>query len=233
MEKVLAIENVRVVYSSGSVETVAVQDVSLDIYSESVTIILGQSGCGKTSLLNVIGGMKNPTEGTILFRGENISEFNEKRLTKYRKDDVGFIFQNYNLLASLTALENVNVAVALSKDCKSAEEMLRLVGLSGKENHYPRQLSGGEQQRVCIARALVKNASFLLCDEPTGALDTHNAKNIITILQKVAKEFKIPVVIVTHNPDYRKIADHVIVMENGRVIEETFRDDPADATEAF
>ena len=233
MEKVLSVENVRVVYSSGAVETVAVQGVSFDIYSESVTIILGQSGCGKTSLLNVIGGMKSPNAGRVMYGSDDISQYNDRRLTDYRKDEVGFIFQNYNLISSLTALENVNIASALSKDCKSAEDMLRLVGLEGKEGKYPRQLSGGEQQRVCIARALVKNAKLLLCDEPTGALDTHNSKNIICILQKVAKTFGIPVVIVTHNLDFLKIADHYIVMENGSIIDEKFNDHPADATEAF
>ncbi len=236
MGKVLSIDNVRVVYTSGSVETVAVDDVSFKVLPEGLTVILGASGCGKTSLLNVIGGMKHVSDGKISFGDDVISEFSERQLTSYRKDEVGFVFQNYNLIASLTALENVNVAKTLvrnKKDCKSASEMLKLVGLEGKENKYPRQLSGGEQQRVSIARALVKNASMLLCDEPTGALDTHNSKNIIRILQQVARDYQIPVVIVTHNLDFREVASHLIVMENGKIIEETFNDNPADAKETF
>lgn len=233
MDKVISVENVNLTISSGAVETVAVRDVSMDIYSESVTVVMGQSGCGKSSLLNVIGGMKSPTSGRVIYKGEDIVGYSDRDLTRYRRDEVGFVFQNYNLISSLTAIENVNVAAALSPCNSSSAEILGLVGLKGMEDKYPRQLSGGEQQRVCIARALVKNAGLLLCDEPTGALDTGNARNIIVILQDLAREMKLPVVIVTHNLDLLKVADHYVIMENGSIIEEVFNDHPADARDVF
>ena len=232
-KSILSIKNVSVIYRNGTIETVAVKDLSMDIFSSGITVIMGKSGSGKSSLLNVIGGMKCPDAGSVIFEGRDISQYSDKELTCFRRDNVGFVFQNYNLLGSLTALENVNIAATLTKDAMSPSEMLNLVGLEGMSGKYPRQLSGGEQQRVCIARAIVKNAGMLLCDEPTGALDTENSGKVVAILERISIQHKIPVVIVTHNPDFLKIASHYIIMRNGEITEEKFNPCPMCAKDVF
>ncbi len=232
-EPTISVKNLDVIYDHNVLETLAVDDVSLDVYDGEVTVIMGKSGCGKSSLLNTIGGIKKPNGGDILFRGSSIIGYSDSQLTDYRKDKIGFVFQNYNLMESLTVLENVEVASALSKDHYNPIETLKLVGMEGMESKYPKHLSGGEKQRVCIARAIVKKAEVLLCDEPTGALDTHNSKNIAVLLQNIAKKQKISVLIVTHNPDFLKIADHYIIMENGQIIDEEVNDHPENAEDVF
>ena len=214
------IKDLCVDYKSGTNITKAVKNVSLSIFDNQFTIIVGTSGCGKTSLLNCIGTMLTPTSGKVIYDGKNIGDFNDHEKTEYRKNIVGFVFQQYNLIADLTAEENIEVAACLAEDPSPAQDMLKVVGLVDKANNYPSQLSGGEQQRVCIARALAKNPKLLLCDEPTGALDVNNAIKVMTILQKLVKEHNVPVVMITHNPDFLSLADRYIVMSNGGIIEQ-------------
>ncbi|MBQ0099181.1 MAG: ABC transporter ATP-binding protein, partial [Firmicutes bacterium] len=196
----MSVKDVCVDYPHGKSVNRAVNKVSLNVYEEEFTVIMGASGSGKTSLLNVLGGMLTASEGTVSWKDSLLTDMTEKQQTAYRRNVVGFVFQRYNLIEDLTAEENVQISASLVKDPLSTEEVLKMVGLQDKAKFYPSQLSGGEQQRVCIARALVKRAKLLLCDEPTGALDTENAKQIILILKHIAKEQKIPVVVITHNP---------------------------------
>ncbi len=216
----MRVENVCVDYGHGKIVERAVDNASLEIYDKEFTVIAGSSGCGKSTLLNVMGGMLTPTEGTARWKDKSITQMSEKEKDAYRAGTVGFIFQRYNLLDDLTAEENIEIAASLVKHPFSAKEVLEMVGLEKKAKSYPSQLSGGEQQRVCIARALVKRAGILLCDEPTGALDTANAKQIISILQNIAKGQGIPVVMITHNPGYIVLADHCITMSNGRIADD-------------
>lgn len=220
---VVDIKGLCIDYRVGKLVNRAVNNVKLRICENEFTVITGASGCGKTSMLNAIGGMLTPTEGSILWNDVDIVKLNEKKRTAYRRDDVGFVFQRYNLIGDLTAEENVEVASSIVKNALSAKEVLKMVGLEDKLKSYPSQLSGGEQQRVCIARALVKQPKILLCDEPTGALDTVNAASIIRILQTLAKEKGIAVVMITHNPNYVVCADHCLLMRNGCIVEEVFQ----------
>lgn len=220
---VVEVKGLCVDYKTGKLVNRAVNNVNLQICEKEFTVIIGASGCGKTSMLNAIGGMLTPAEGSVIWKDTDIVGLNEKERTAYRRNDVGFIFQRYNLIGDLTARENVEVAASIVKNHLSAEEVLKMVGLEDKINSYPSQLSGGEQQRVCIARALVKQPKLLLCDEPTGALDTVNADSIIGILQSLAKESGIAVVMITHNPNYVIYADHCISMQNGCIEEEVFQ----------
>lgn len=219
-DAVVRVKDLVVEYSTGLHKTVAVDKISFDICEKEFTVILGASGCGKTSLLNSVGCMLTPKSGEIIYNGENITKYNNKKATQYRCDTVGFIFQQYNLIPDLTAKENVEVASALVKDSFKSKEVLDMVGLSKKQKNYPGQMSGGEQQRVCIARALVKKPSLLLCDEPTGALDTTNAIAVMKILQSLVKENDVPVVMITHNEEFVSLAQHYILMSNGKIVEE-------------
>lgn len=219
-DTVMRAENVCVDYPHGSRLERVVKNVSLDICEKEFTVIVGASGSGKSSLLNVLGGMRTASEGTVWWKDSAVTEMNEKQRTAYRANTVGFVFQRYNLIGDLTAEENINIAASLVKDPLSAAEMLDLVGLKEKARFYPSQLSGGEQQRVCIARALVKKAKLLLCDEPTGALDTENALHVIKLLQTIAKERGIPVVVITHNPNLVVLADHCITISNGMIADD-------------
>lgn len=220
------IKDLCVNYKSGSNITKAVKNVSLKIFDNEFTIIVGTSGCGKTSLLNCIGTMLTPSSGEVIYSGKNVGKFNDHEKTEYRKNIVGFVFQQYNLIADLTAEENIEVAACLAEDPSPAEDMLKVVGLESKAKNYPSQMSGGEQQRVCIGRALAKNPKLLLCDEPTGALDVQNAIKVMTILQKLVKEHNVAVVMITHNPDFLFLADRYIVMSNGEIIEQTENPSP-------
>lgn len=225
-EEVLRAEDLCMNYSSDGTQTNTLDNVSLVIRRGQLTVIMGRSGCGKSTLLNIIGGMLTPTSGKLFYRGQNIIDYNNTQKTIYRRDDVGFVFQNYNLISDLTALENVNVAAALAKKKESAEELLTEMGLGDKISSSPSKMSGGEQQRVSIARALIKQPNILLCDEPTGALDTDNAKKIMTIIQNITHERNICVVMVTHNPEFIYLADHYIEMKNGRIIQDTYHPFP-------
>ena len=222
----LRVVDISMNYHNNTESVNTVDHVSLEINQGELTVIMGRSGCGKSTLLNIMGGMLTPTSGSVFWGDTDICTFTDRQKTAYRRDALGFIFQNYNLLGDLTALENVAVAASLSKNSHSSLETLEQVGLAHKADCHPGQMSGGEQQRVCIARALVKRAGILLCDEPTGALDTENAKNVMCILQGIAKEQRIPVVVVTHNPEFSVLADHYIEMSNGIIVKDDYQPFP-------
>ncbi|MEN6471371.1 MAG: ABC transporter ATP-binding protein [Clostridiaceae bacterium] len=202
-------------YFTGSVAVSAADHIGFEIEKGELAVIVGPSGAGKTTVLNILGGMDTPDEGLILVDGEEVSRFNTKRLTAYRRNDIGFVFQFYNLIPNLTALENVELAAQICKNPLSALETLEAVGLKERALHFPAQLSGGEQQRVAIARALAKNPKLLLCDEPTGALDYGTGKIILALLQKACRERGITVVVITHNQAIAPMADRVIAVRNG------------------
>lgn len=206
-------------YKSGKSEILANEKISFDLDSGKLLIIVGASGAGKTTLLNIIGGMEQATSGDILIDDKNLSKLNEKELTDYRRNDVGFVFQFYNLIPNLTALENVELASEISENSLKAEEVLDEVGLSKRHDNFPSQLSGGEQQRVAIARALAKNPKILLCDEPTGALDYKTGKNILKLLQDASRKLGATVIIITHNSLIKPMADTVIELRDGKIVE--------------
>lgn len=209
--------NVSKIYNSGDVKVEALKEASFEIEKGEICIIVGQSGAGKTTLLNILGGMDKLTTGEILLDGSDISKYNKKQLATYRRRDIGFVFQFYNLIPNLTALENVEIASQLSKNPMDPAEVLEKVGLSERTNNFPAQLSGGEQQRVSIARALAKNPKLLLCDEPTGALDYETGKQILQILQDCSRERGMTVIIITHNSALTAMADRVIRVKSGRI----------------
>ena len=213
----ISFENVRKVYKSGEVEIEALHDVSFEIEKGELCVIVGPSGAGKTTLLNILGGMDTLTSGRILLDGENISALKQHRLVGYRRQDVGFVFQFYNLIENLTALENVQLAAQVCRDPLDPAETLRNVGLGERMKNFPSQLSGGEQQRVAIARALAKNPKLLLCDEPTGALDYETGKAILKLLSDTGRERGMTVIIITHNSALTAMADRVIHIKNGTV----------------
>ncbi len=204
-------------YKSGQSEIIANNDISFEIEKGELAIILGSSGAGKSTVLNILGGMDTNDEGNVLIDGKDISTFNEKELTNYRRNDVGFVFQFYNLVPNLTAKENVELASEIVKDALDATEVLQSVGLGERIDNFPAQLSGGEQQRVAIARAVAKNPKLLLCDEPTGALDYHTGKQVLKILQDMVRKEGATVVIVTHNQALAQIADRVIHMHDSKI----------------
>ena len=209
--------DVRKVYRMGEVEVAAVDGMTFDIERGELVVVVGPSGAGKTTLLNMLGGMDACSSGTIMLDGREISAFSEKELTYYRRYDIGFVFQFYNLVQNLTALENVELASQICKDPLDAGTVLKQVGLGHRLDNFPAQLSGGEQQRVAIARALAKNPKLLLCDEPTGALDYRTGKAILKLLQDTCFDTGKPVVLITHNSAFTAIADRVIHIREGRV----------------
>ncbi|WP_251717825.1 ABC transporter ATP-binding protein [Lactobacillus agrestimuris] len=204
-------------YHVGDQVVKALHEVSFKIEQGKLTIILGPSGSGKSTLLNILGGMDRPTRGTVKFNDQLVSRLNDHELTNYRRKAVGFVFQFYNLIPSLTALENVAIAAQLNNNDHQAEGYLRQVGLSERLNNFPNQMSGGEMQRVSIARALSKKPELLLCDEPTGALDSKTSIKIMKILQDISKSNETAVVMVTHNPKFEQYADHVIRLKDGQI----------------
>lgn len=204
-------------YQVGETEIIANHDVNFDIEKGEFVIILGASGAGKSTVLNILGGMDTNDEGEVWIDGVNISNFDEKQLTYYRRDDVGFVFQFYNLVPNLTAKENVELAAEIVKDAWDAEEALEAVGLGHRLHNFPAQLSGGEQQRVSIARAIAKKPKILLCDEPTGALDYQTGKQVLKILQEMSRDYGATVIIVTHNTALAPLANRVIHMHDARV----------------
>lgn len=204
-------------YKMGEVEIKAVDNISFPIEKGEFVVVVGPSGAGKTTILNILGGMDKATSGSVTVDGTDISKFSEKELTKYRRDDVGFVFQFYNLVQNLTAYENVELATQLCKESADAERILGEVGLGARLDNFPSQLSGGEQQRVSIARALAKNPKLLLCDEPTGALDYITGKSILKLLQDTCREKGMTVIVITHNSALTPMADKIIKIKNGQV----------------
>ena len=221
--------DVRKVYRMGEVEVAAVDGMTFDIERGELVVVVGPSGAGKTTLLNMLGGMDSCSSGSIMLDGREVSGFSEKVLTYYRRYDIGFVFQFYNLVQNLTALENVELASQICKEPLDAATVLRQVGLGHRLDNFPAQLSGGEQQRVAIARALAKNPKLLLCDEPTGALDYHTGKAILKLLQDTCYDTGKTVVLITHNSAFTAIADRVIHIREGRVAGVEVNDAPASA----
>lgn len=204
-------------YQMGETEIIANNDLSFDVEKGQLTVILGPSGAGKSTVLNILGGMDSPTSGQVLVDGTDIAQFSERQLTSYRRSDVGFVFQFYNLIPNLTTLENVEMATALTPDALNPADTLRAVGLADRLDNFPAQLSGGEQQRVAIARALAKNPKLLLCDEPTGALDYQTGKAVLRLLANASRDHDATVIIITHNAEIAKMADRVIHINDARV----------------
>lgn len=211
------LKNVKKSYDMGEVVIKAVDDVSFSIDKGEFVIILGSSGAGKSTILNLLGGMDHVTDGSIFVDGNEISRYNKKMLTKYRREDIGFVFQFYNLVQNLNAIENVELAVEICKDSMNPVEVLKSVGLGDRLYNFPSQLSGGEQQRVSIARAIAKNPKLLLCDEPTGALDYNTGKAILKLLSDTAKRYNMTVIVITHNSAIAPIADKIITVKNGKI----------------
>jgi putative ABC transport system ATP-binding protein len=221
MEKniLMKVENVSRNFIMGEVIVNALQDASFEIYEGEFIVILGPSGSGKSTLLNILGGMDLPTDGKVIIENEEINKYNDRKLTAYRRDKVGFVFQFYNLMANLTAKENVELATEICKGALDIDEVLDEVGLGDRKEHFPSQMSGGEQQRVAIARAVAKNPLLLLCDEPTGALDYKTGLLILSLLHKINRRFNKTVIIITHNMAIGDMADRVIKMRSGRIVE--------------
>lgn len=217
MSAFVQFENVTKIYKTGDVEVRALSGASFEIEQGEFCVIVGESGAGKTTLLNILGGMDMLTSGRVLMDGVDVSCFDRTQLENYRRHDIGFVFQFYNLIPNLTALENVEIAAQLCRDSVPADEMLKAVGLSHRMNNFPAQLSGGEQQRVSIARALAKKPKLLLCDEPTGALDYETGKAILKLLQDTCRRDGMTVVIITHNAALSAMADRIIRVKNGTI----------------
>ena len=224
-------ENVGKTYHMGEVEIHALHDTSFQVEKGELVVIVGPSGAGKTTLLNILGGMDTLSTGRVILDGREISALSKKELTNYRRQDVGFVFQFYNMIGNLTALENVELANQICKDPLDAEEILKEVGLEERKKNFPSQLSGGEQQRVAIARALAKNPKLLLCDEPTGALDYQTGKAILKLLQDTGRRTGMTVIIITHNGALTAMADRVIRVKNGTVASVTQNEHPQDISE--
>lgn len=217
MKSYVEFKNVKKSYDMGEVVIKAVDDVSFSIDKGEFVVILGASGAGKSTILNLLGGMDYVSEGSIYVDGNEVSKYDKKQLTRYRRDDIGFVFQFYNLVQNLNAVENVELAVEICKDSMEPVEVLKSVGLEHRLYNFPSQLSGGEQQRVSIARAIAKNPKLLLCDEPTGALDYNTGKSILKLLASTAKEYNMTVIVITHNSAIAPIADRVITVKSGKI----------------
>ena len=213
MDGFVALKNVKKIYQMGEVQIMAAAGIDFEIRRGEFAVVVGPSGAGKTTVLNILGGMDTATEGEVLVDGEDIARYSPRQLTAYRRNDIGFVFQFYNLVPNLTALENVELALQICKDPMDAETVMKEVGLGDRMKNFPAQLSGGEQQRVSIARALAKNPKLLLCDEPTGALDYNTGK----LLQDTCRERGMTVILITHNSAIAPMADRVIHIKNGRV----------------
>ena len=218
-------------YQVGDVLVKALDDVSFEIDEGEFVVIVGASGAGKSTLLNILGGMDSPTKGSFYVRGQDIAQYKDRQLAKYRREDIGFVFQFYNLIGSLTCLENVMMASSIASNPRNPMQVVKQVGLAHRLNNFPSGLSGGEQQRVAIARAIVKNPLLLLCDEPTGALDSKTGMQIIDLLKNISSKEKKTIIIVTHNSTFTEIADRVIRIQDGHIIENYKNESPKEANQ--
>ena len=227
----VSFRNVKKIYKAGEVEITALHDVNFGIEKGEFAVIVGASGAGKTTILNILGGMDTLTEGQVFLDGQEVSAFSKRQLVGYRRYDVGFVFQFYNLVQNLTALENVELAAQICREPLDAAQVLEQVGLKDRAGNFPAQLSGGEQQRVAIARALAKNPKLLLCDEPTGALDYNTGKAVLTLLQGTCRNMGKTVVVITHNQALTAMADRVITVKSGTVISVTRNENPMDVAQ--
>ena len=226
MDAFIELKNVVKSYTMGDVTIYANNGVNFKVNKGEFTVIVGASGAGKTTILNMLGGMDTPTSGTIVVDGHNIATYDDKQLTDYRRDDIGFVFQFYNLVQNLTALENVELASQISKDPLNSVDILERVGLGERKDNFPAQLSGGEQQRVAIARAIAKNPKLLLCDEPTGALDYQTGKSVLGLLRSMCDNYGMTVIVITHNSALAPMADQVIHLKNGKVERQEYNEHP-------
>lgn len=231
MKDFVKMQDITKIYKMGEVEIRAADGINFSIDKGEFVVIVGPSGAGKTTVLNILGGMDTATSGMLLVDGEEITAYNSRKLTEYRREDIGFVFQFYNLVPNLTALENVELALQICRDPLDAKEVLEEVGLGDRLNNFPAQLSGGEQQRVSIARALAKNPKLLLCDEPTGALDYNTGKAILRLLQNMCRERGMTVIVITHNQAIAPMADRLIHIKNGQVSGMELNDHPTSIDE--
>jgi len=219
-DAVFVVRGITKIYPMGEVEVHALRGVDLELYSGEFTVLLGPSGSGKSTLLNILGGLDLPTDGTVVFRGTDLTTAGERQLTYYRRESVGFVFQFYNLIPSLTARENVSLVTDVSRNPMLPEEALALVDLENRQDHFPSQLSGGEQQRVAIARAIAKRPDVLLCDEPTGALDAATGITVLEAINRINRELGTTTAVITHNAAIGEMADRVVTMRDGRIAED-------------
>ena len=226
MEEFISLKNVTKRYRMGEVTITAADGVSFSVNKGEFCIALGQSGAGKTTVLNILGGMDGCDEGQVMVDGEDIARYSPRRLIGYRRDDIGFVFQFYNLMQNLTALENVELAAQICRNPLDARDVLRQVGLGDRLDNFPAQLSGGEQQRVSIARALAKNPKLLLCDEPTGALDDKTGRAILSLLQDTCRKQGMTVIVITHNSAVAPMADRVVQLRSGKVVGDVRNENP-------
>ena len=226
MKDFVKLQDITKIYKMGEIEIRAADNISFSIDKGEFVVIVGPSGAGKTTVLNILGGMDTATSGTLLVDGDEITAYNPRRLTEYRREDIGFVFQFYNLVPNLTALENVELALQICRDPLDARKVMEEVGLGDRLNNFPAQLSGGEQQRVSIARALAKNPKLLLCDEPTGALDYNTGKAILKLLQNMCRERGMTVIVITHNQAIAPMADRLIHIKNGQISQMELNEHP-------
>jgi putative ABC transport system ATP-binding protein len=217
-ETIVRLKGASKVYRMGDVEVWALREVDLEIHAGEFVVILGPSGCGKTTLLNLVGGLDSPSSGTVLVDGVDIAHFTERQLTEYRRQKIGFVFQFFNLVPTLTARENVQLAAELVQEPRAVQQALEEVGLGDRGDHFPSELSGGEQQRVAIARGLVKNPPIVICDEPTGELDFETGRKVLSLLHRINHEEKQTVLLVTHNTAIAGMADRVVKLRSGRIV---------------
>lgn len=231
MKSFITFNNVKKTYEVGDVEINASDGVDFEVNKGEFVVIVGPSGAGKTTILNLLGGMDKATSGQILVDGQDVAKYSERQLTQYRRDDIGFVFQFYNLVQNLTALENVELATQISKNPLDVRMVLERVGLNKRLDNFPAQLSGGEQQRVAIARAIAKNPKLLLCDEPTGALDYQTGKAILGLLREMCDKYTMTVIVITHNSALAPMADRIIHLKNGQVASMNINEHPKSIAE--
>ncbi len=228
-DEIIRAENLSKEYVQGDVRVGALQDVSLEVRTGEFIVIVGPSGSGKSTLLNILGGMDVPTSGRVIYAGRDLAELNESELTEYRRSEIGFVFQLYNLMSALTARENVQLATELVSGALDLDEVMEKVGLTDRMEHFPSQMSGGEQQRVAIARALAKNPGVLLCDEPTGALDYETGIRILALLRELNCDYGTTVIIITHNLAVADMGDRMLRMRSGQIVEQRENEEPLPA----